>query len=182
MQDYDPRMAFDDEVSRRYDAEDLRGDEAGTVAFLAKLAEGGAALEFAIGPGRVALPLMQAGVRVDGIELSPDVLARLREKPGGDRVEAVEGDMARVSTGRTYRLVYLVYNTIGNVITQDDQVLWLHERRPPPRRGRRIRPGSPRAGRPLLARAAETSKPRRWKSTTSCPGCLPLRPGDADPR
>ena len=181
MQGYDPRMAFDDEVSR-YHVEDLRGDEAETVAFLAKLAEGGAALEFAIGTGRVALPLMQAGVRVDGIELSPDMLARLREKPGGDRVEVVEGNMARVSTGRTYRLVYLVYNTIGNVITQDDQVLCLHERRPPPRRGRRIRPGSPRAGRPLLARAPERrsreggSRPRRG------PGCLPLRPGDADPR
>lgn len=123
MQGYDPRMAFDDEVSRRYDAEDLRGDEAETVAFLAKLAEGGDALEFAVGTGRIALPLMQAGVRVDGIELSPDMIARLREKPGGDRVEVVEGDMTRVSTGRTYRLVYLVYNTIGNVITQDDQVL-----------------------------------------------------------
>lgn len=122
MRDYDPRQAFDDEVSRRYDEEDLRGDEAETVAFLAKLAVGGDALEFAVGTGRIALPLMRAGVRVDGIELSPDMLARLREKPGGDRVAVVEGDMARVSTGRTYRLAYLVYNAIGNVITQDDQV------------------------------------------------------------
>ena len=122
MQGYDPRMAFDDKVSRRYDTEDLRGDEEETAAFLAKLAEGGDALEFAIGTGRIALPLMQAGVRVDGIELSPDMLARLREKPGGDRVKVMEGDMTRVSTGRTYQLVYLVYNTIGNVITQDGQV------------------------------------------------------------
>jgi SAM-dependent methyltransferase len=121
MQGYDPRMAFDDEGSRRYDAE-LRGDEEETVAFMAKLAEGGAALEFAVGTGRIALGLMHAGVRVDGIELSRDMLARLREKPGGDRIDVVAGDMARVSTGRTYRLVYLVYNTIGNVITQDDQV------------------------------------------------------------
>ncbi|HEY1628152.1 MAG TPA: class I SAM-dependent methyltransferase [Streptosporangiaceae bacterium] len=123
MQGYDPRMAFDDEISRRYDAEDLRGDEGETVAFLAKLAAGGDALEFAVGTGRIALPLTQAGVRVDGIELSPDMLARLREKPGGDQVKVVEGDMTRASTGSTYRLVYLVYNTIGNVITQDDQVL-----------------------------------------------------------
>ncbi|HEX4832982.1 MAG TPA: class I SAM-dependent methyltransferase [Trebonia sp.] len=122
MRDYDPARAFDDEVSRRYDEEDARGDEAETVAFLARLAAGGDALELAIGTGRIALPLTEAGVRVDGIELSADMLARLREKPGGDRVTVVAGDMARAATGRSYQLVYLVYNTIGNVITQDDQV------------------------------------------------------------
>lgn len=123
MRSYDPAKAFGDEVSRRYDAEDVRGDEAETVSFLARMADGGDALEFAVGTGRIALPLLRTGLRVDGIELSPDMLARLREKPDSDRVTVVRGDMTQVSTGRTYQLVYLVYNTIGNVITQDGQVM-----------------------------------------------------------
>ena len=75
-----------------------------------------------MGTGRVALPLRAAGVRVDGIELSPDMVDRMREKPGGDAIEVTMGDMSRVTTGRRYGLVYLVYNTIGNLITQEDQV------------------------------------------------------------
>ena len=59
---------------------------------------------------------------VDGIELSQDMVDRLREKPGGDQIEVVMGDMSRVGTGRTYGLVYLVFNTIGNLLGQDDQV------------------------------------------------------------
>jgi SAM-dependent methyltransferase len=122
MKGFDPLRAFGDEVSRRYDAEDTRGDEEETVAFLAKLAGGQGALEFAVGTGRIALPLTRAGVRVDGVELSPDMVARMREKPDGDRVEVVMGDMSSAATGRKYRLVYLIYNTIGNLLTQDDQV------------------------------------------------------------
>jgi len=75
-----------------------------------------------VGTGRIALPLRAAGVRVDGIELSPDMVDRMREKPGGDAIEVTMGDMSRVTTGRRYGLVYLVFNTIGNLITQDDQV------------------------------------------------------------
>jgi SAM-dependent methyltransferase len=86
------------------------------------LASGGDALEFAVGTGRIALPLWAAGVRVDGIELSQHMVDRMREKPGGDQVEVTMGDMSRVTTGRTYGLVYLVYNTIGNLLTQNDQV------------------------------------------------------------
>jgi Methyltransferase domain len=79
-------------------------------------------LEFAVGTGRIALPLVKAGLRADGIELSQDMVDRMREKPDGDTVTVTMGDMARVTTGRTYGLVYLVYNTIGNLLTQDDQV------------------------------------------------------------
>jgi SAM-dependent methyltransferase len=122
MEGFDPRTSFGPEISKRYDAEDTRGDEEQTVAFLARLAEGREALEFAVGTGRIALPLMRTGVRVDGIELSPDMVERLREKPDGDNVDVTMGDMARVTTGRTYGLVYLVYNTIGNILDQDDQV------------------------------------------------------------
>lgn len=121
MEGFDPRTSFGDDVSRRYDA-DLRGDEADTVAFLARLAGPRDALELAVGTGRIALPLTRAGVRVDGIEQSPHMVDRMREKPDGNTIEVTTGDMSRVTTGRTYGLVYLVYNTIGNLLTQDDQV------------------------------------------------------------
>jgi SAM-dependent methyltransferase len=122
VKDFDPRTSFGYEVSKRYDAEEARGDEEDTVAFLAGLAGQRAALEFAIGTGRIALPLMRTGVRVDGIEMSQDMVDRMREKPDGESVEVTMGDMSSVTTGRTYGLVFLVYNTIGNLLTQDDQV------------------------------------------------------------
>jgi hypothetical protein len=81
MEGFDPRQSFGYEVSQRYDTQP-RGDERDTVAFLAKLADGGNALEFAVGTGRIALPLREAGVRVEGIELSQAML-RLRERWGG---------------------------------------------------------------------------------------------------
>jgi len=121
VEGFDPRTSFGHEVSQRYDA-DLRGDESETVAFLARLAGERDALEFAVGTGRIALPLTRAGVRVDGIEQSPHMIERMREKPDGNIPEVTIGDMSRVTTGRTYGLVYLVYNTIGNLLTQDDQV------------------------------------------------------------
>ena len=122
MKGFDPRTSFGDAISRSYDADSMRGDEEETVAFLAQLAGQRDALELAVGTGRIALPLAKTGVRVDGIELSQDMVDRLREKPGGDQVEVTMGDMSRVGTGRTYGLVYLVFNTIGNLLTQDDQV------------------------------------------------------------
>lgn len=121
MEGFDPRTSFGYEVSKRYD-EVPRGDEEETVAFLTRLAGRRDALEFAVGTGRIALPLMAAGVRVDGIELSQDMVDRMREKPDGEAVQVTMGDMSRVTTGRTYGLVYLVFNTIGNLLTQDDQV------------------------------------------------------------
>jgi SAM-dependent methyltransferase len=122
MKGFDPRTSFGYEESKRYDAGDTRGDEEETVAFLARLAAQRDALELAVGTGRIALPLTGAGLRVDGIEQSRHMVDRLREKPDGNRIEVVTGDMSRVTTGRRYGLVYLVYNTIGNLLTQDDQV------------------------------------------------------------
>jgi len=123
MEDFDPGSSFGYDVSKSYDDPvNTRGDEEQTVAFLAGLANGRDVLEFAVGTGRIALPLRAAGVRVDGIELSEHMIDRMREKPGGNQVEVTVGDMSRASTGRTYGLVYLVYNTIGNLLTQDDQV------------------------------------------------------------
>jgi trans-aconitate methyltransferase len=92
------------------------------VETLAELAGDGAALEFAIGTGRIALPLAQRGVRVAGIDNSEAMLARLREKPGAERLEAMVGDMAATRVDGEFSLVYLVFNTIFNLTTQDGQV------------------------------------------------------------
>lgn len=113
--------SFGPATAARYD-DVPRGDEDDTVTFLAELARGGPALELAIGTGRIALPLAARGIRVDGVEQSAAMIARLREKPGGGALEVVRGDMAGVQVGTNYRLVFLVYNTLFNLLTQDDQV------------------------------------------------------------
>ena len=121
MEDYEPAMSFDDAAAATYE-DHLRGDEDETVAFLERLADGGPALELAIGTGRIALPLAARGIRVDGIDFSPAMVARLRAKPGGDQLSVTMGDFAEVPVDGSYRLIYLVYNTLGNLLTQDDQV------------------------------------------------------------
>ena len=92
------------------------------VELLAELAGDGAALEFAIGTGRIGLPLAERGVRVAGIDNSEPMLARLREKPGAERIEVIAGDMASKRVDGDFSLVYLVFNTIFNLVTQDGQV------------------------------------------------------------
>ena len=92
------------------------------VEMLAGLAGDGSALEFAIGTGRIALPLAERGVRVVGIDSSEAMLDRLRAKPGAERVEAMVGDMASTRVDGEFSLVYLVFNTICNLTTQDAQV------------------------------------------------------------
>ena len=89
---------------------------------LEELAGGGAALEFAIGTGRVGLPLAARGVPVSGIELSEDMVAELRRKPRGRDLPVVIGDMATTTVDGTYSLVYLVFNTLSNLLEQDEQV------------------------------------------------------------
>lgn len=121
MTAYDPKASFNADVAARYD-DDLRGDEDAAVAFLADLAGSGPALEFAIGTGRIALPLAKAGVRVDGIELADAMVDRLRAKPGGSDLDVQIGDMTLVEMGKTYPLVYLVFNTIFNIQTQQGQI------------------------------------------------------------
>src|SRR5262245_43822243 len=92
------------------------------VDFLARRAGEGAALELGIGTGRIALPLSERGVRVHGIDLSEAMVARLREKPGTERIEVTIGDFATTRVAGTFSLVYLVFNTIGNLTTQNAQV------------------------------------------------------------
>ena len=93
-----------------------------TVDFLEELAGDGAALEFGIGTGRVALPLSARGVPVHGIDNSEPMLERLRSKPGAEQIEITNGDFAITRVHGVFRLVYLVYNTIMNLTTQEQQV------------------------------------------------------------
>jgi len=117
---------FDEPIAARYDetsSERFRRDEVdATVDLLVELAGGGRALELAIGTGRIAVPLAARGVEVAGIEKSEAMAARLRAKPGGDAIPVTIGDMATTTIEGTFSLVYLVYNTIGNLTTQDAQV------------------------------------------------------------
>ncbi|MEU2661594.1 class I SAM-dependent DNA methyltransferase [Micromonospora sp. DT46] len=117
---------WDDDTARRYDtpgtgmfASEVLGP---TVDRLAELAGGGAALEFAVGTGRVAVPLAARGVPVSGIELSRPMVERLRTKVDEATVPVVIGDMATATAPGEFSLVYLVYNTISNLLTQSEQV------------------------------------------------------------
>jgi SAM-dependent methyltransferase len=121
VEGFDPLRSFGPEVAARYD-EDARGDEPETVEFLAELAGDGPVLEFAIGTGRIALPLTERGLRVDGIEQSSAMVDRLRAKPGGAELAVTIGDMSTVALPDRYSLVYLIFNTIHNLLTQDGQV------------------------------------------------------------
>ncbi len=92
------------------------------VELLAGLAEQGRALEFGIGTGRIALALAGRGVPVAGIDNSEAMVARLRAKPGSGEIEVAIGDFATTRVGGEFSLVYLVFNTIFNLVTQDAQV------------------------------------------------------------
>jgi SAM-dependent methyltransferase len=92
------------------------------VDFLADLARDGAALELGIGTGRIALPLHQRGIPVHGIDLSADMVAQLHAKPGSEDIGVTIGDFASTRVDGTFSLGYLVFNTINNLTTQDEQV------------------------------------------------------------
>lgn len=121
MEGFDPASSFGPDVAAQYD-DCPRGDEEAAATFLSELAHGRIALEFAIGTGRLALPLAAKGIQVDGIELSPHMVERLRAKPGGDQINITMGDMSIATTGHRYELVYVVFNTIFNLLTADDQI------------------------------------------------------------
>nr|WP_246324592.1 class I SAM-dependent methyltransferase [Petropleomorpha daqingensis] len=93
-----------------------------TIERLAELAAGGRVLEFAIGTGRVGVPLRRRGVPVTGIELSRPMIDQLRTKADDAALPVVHGDMATARAAGTFSLVYLVYNTISNLLSQDEQV------------------------------------------------------------
>ena len=116
---------FDKRVAAIYDADVGCGDSEAVdpvVDFLAELADDGRALEFGIGTGRIALPLTMKGIEVHGIDLSQAMLNKLAEKPGGDRIQVTQGDFANTSCEGSFPLVYLIFNTIMNLTTQDEQI------------------------------------------------------------
>jgi SAM-dependent methyltransferase len=123
-----PENYFGEEVAARYDAsaeqDPMFTPEAvdPVVDFLVERAGDGRALELGIGTGRIALPLAARGVRVHGIDLSEEMVARLRAKPGADKIDVTIGDFATTKVEGTFAVAYVVYNTIQNLTTQDAQV------------------------------------------------------------
>jgi len=121
-----PRDYFEGSIAENYDDDESpmfdHGVVAMTVDFLADLAGDGAALELGIGTGRIALPLSARGVPVHGIDLSPDMVARLQEKPGAEAIGVTIGDFATTMVPGAFGMAYLVFNTIGNLTSQDEQV------------------------------------------------------------
>ena len=121
-----PQDHFAGRVAERYDASAAAMFSPAVldpvVDVLAELAGDGAALELGIGTGRVALPLARRGVPVRGIDLSADMVAQLRTKPNAEAIEVALGDFATTTVPGRFSLVYLVFNTIGNLTTQDEQV------------------------------------------------------------
>ena len=120
MDGFEPLASFGPDVAEHYD-DHLRGDEDQTVDFLVEVAAGRPVCEFAIGTGRIAVPLAARGVEVCGIDQSQAMLDRLRTRGGSD-IPVVRGDMRTDGPDGRFGLIYLVYNTIGNVLTQEGQV------------------------------------------------------------
>lgn len=121
MRSYQPAITFDKHIAWR-DRDLRRGDEPAAVAFLEQLARPGPVLELGIGTGRIALPLAARGIRVDGIDLSQAMVDQLRSTPAGREISVTVGDFADVPVAGTYRLIYVVFNTFFNLLTQEDQV------------------------------------------------------------
>jgi SAM-dependent methyltransferase len=121
-----PDAHLDPAVAAAYDSsyahESERASIEAAVAVLAELAVDGPAVEFAIGTGRIALPLAERGISVHGMDFSAPMLEQLRAKPGADKIHAVEGDMTTTVLGDDFSLAYLVYNTIMNLRAQEQQV------------------------------------------------------------
>jgi hypothetical protein len=121
MKNYAPVMSFGEEVAV-LDRDYQRGDELAAVAFLEQLAGQGNALELGIGTGRIALPLAARGIRVDGIDLSEAMVNQLHSKPGGDQLSVTIGSFADVPVSGTYQLIFVVFNALFNLLTQEEQV------------------------------------------------------------
>jgi SAM-dependent methyltransferase len=122
MEGYGP-ATYGDRIADTYD-ELYRDtlDTEGAVEALAELARDGPVLELAIGTGRLALPLAERGLEIHGIDASERMVAKLREKPGGDAIPVTMGDFAEVAVEGTYSLIFLVFNTLFALLTQEDQL------------------------------------------------------------
>jgi SAM-dependent methyltransferase len=121
MEGYGPET-YGDRIADVYDGLYQGLDTEGAVETLASLADGGPVLELAIGTGRLALPLAERGLEVHGIDASEAMVAKLREKPGGDRIPVTMGDFADVGVDGAYPLVFVGFNTFFALQTQEDQL------------------------------------------------------------
>jgi SAM-dependent methyltransferase len=121
-----PQNIFTGSVAASYDLSSPEMFESGlidaTVGFLTGEAAGGPALEFGIGTGRIALPLSARSIAVHGIDISADMIAELRKKPGAESIGATVGDFAETVVPGEFSLVYVVYNSISNLLDQDEWV------------------------------------------------------------
>ena len=121
-----PKDYFGERIAKNYDQSAAEMFEPAkvdpVVDFLADLAFDRSALEFGIGTGRIALPLAQRGIRVHGIDLSEAMVARLQAKPGTDQIRVTVGDFATTTVNGPFSVAYLVFNTIMNLTTQEEQV------------------------------------------------------------
>src|SRR4029450_12618151 len=120
------RDYFGERIAERYDETAADMSQAAVVEpvvdLLADLAFDGTALELGIGTGRIALPLALRGIRVHGIDLSEAMVARLRAKPGAEDIEGKIGDFGTRRVEGTFTVAYLVFKTIHNLTTQDEQI------------------------------------------------------------
>jgi SAM-dependent methyltransferase len=119
--EYGPET-YGEHIADVYDSWYKLPDTVAEVALLTELAAGGRALELGIGTGRVALPLAANGVEVHGVDASPKIVAKMREKPGGDAIPVTIGDMADVPVAGDYSLVFVVFNTFFMLTSQEAQV------------------------------------------------------------
>jgi SAM-dependent methyltransferase len=121
-----PEDYFGERVAERYDDDEAEMFDPAVVEpvvdVLVELAGEGAALELGIGTGRIAIPLAERGIRVHGIELSEAMLARFRAKPGSEQIGVTIGDVATTTVAGAFSVAYLLFNTIENLTTQDQQV------------------------------------------------------------
>src|SRR5829696_10428455 len=121
-----PRDHFGARVAERYDESSAEMFDPSKVEpvvdFLVELATDGSALELGIGTGRIALPVAQRGIRVHGIDLSESMVAKLRAKPGASDIGVTVGDFATATVEKRFSVAYLVFNTIMNLTTQDEQI------------------------------------------------------------
>jgi SAM-dependent methyltransferase len=121
MSGFDDPAFYGDRWAGVYDDRHGGLDPAPAVEFLAGLADGGRVLELAIGTGRVALPLAARGVSVEGVDASEAMVGRLRAKPGGESIPVTIGDMAEVAVSGPFHLVYLVFNSLFGLLSQERQ-------------------------------------------------------------
>jgi predicted TPR repeat methyltransferase len=121
MEGYGPET-YGDRIADVYDGLYENLDTEGAVETLASLAGDGPVLELAIGTGRLALPLVERGLEVHGIDASEAMVAKLRDKSGGDRVRVTMGDFADVAVDGRYALIFVAFNTLFGLPTQDDQL------------------------------------------------------------